>query len=281
MTDFNFDLDNVPEDHASTGELDFIQFQNGQANVPGVIGAGGFFAKAINYSSRLGSKYETIPYTFNNGDTELGFMFPTLNFAVLADVMVWTTGGGDRGPFKRYHDYVDGANSFYQVYALIKEFGDTVPVVLRLHGKTKTVGWKDAIKDFRGKIIRPVAASKKRNIPDYIFWCPVSAGPVQVIQVHNTRVTPPILAIDDFGDMKAVLGQLYIGPELQSTIVNSLWDEAQEWKDGVLNFRDGLEETQEIQNPAFGGPLPPQMPAPDFGGPAPAGIPELDNEIPF
>ena len=248
----------LPQDLARQFEPNWFQFLFGLQNVPGPLGQGGFFAKASAFSAKLDGKADLMSYTFSTGDTEQGYFFPVLHLCVLADALLWKDKEGHW-----FDNYQPGCTSELRVYCLVREFGDYEPVVLKMGGYARSVGFDATRKDFANHIINPVSAAKKQSIPGYMFWMPVKAGPGQMVGNGDkkSRATPPTLALDlPIKDKKAVLADLYVGQELVSVITGALWAEAKKWK-----------ETQYKPAPqsAFDD-LPPEMPAP-----------EDDNDVPF
>ena len=239
----------LPQDLSRKFEPNWFQFLFGLQNVPGPLGQGGFFAKASAFSAKLDGKAEPMSYTFSTGDTEQGYFFPVLHLCVLADALLWKDKEGNW-----FEKYQPGCTSELRVYCLVREFGDYEPVVLKMGNKARSVGFDATRRDFTNHIIAPVSAAKKRNIPGYMFWMPVKAGPGQMVGNGDkkSRATPPTLALDlPIADKKATLSDLYIGAELASIIAGALHQEAANWQ--KAQYKPQETETQDLSQ------LPPEV----------------------
>lgn len=238
-------IDIIDEGHVDQGSLPpLIQWHRGDFKDQNeVLNKGGFILPTERYTS---PNHSSITITFNDGSTDDVYAFKGLHLAVVDRRKQWFVGKGQDKRLVTTYTEGQQAWSRTQLWAMVKELGNQEFILT--FSSTNSVGIEQAIKDFRQNILRPITAQIKKQLPLYVVWMPVMAGPRKDFKKHNTYSTPPQLGVTKLPLSSEFLEKLYI-PNHDVELVKratELYPEVQKWAKG-----ERQDDREEMTPPNF------------------------------
>lgn len=231
----------APEDHATEIPISTVQWLNGLGpafkQVSPLLASGGWEFPLQLFGNVFGESQPVlqVPHGINKDILEDGYILPCIHVAILESRFIWEKGTGASKEYS--YRYQEGYRGRLNIYALVKELGNTDPVLLTLHG-TVTGFFKATTKSHLNQVVRCANRyGQGRRFPQYLFWAPIAVGEKEEVGTSITNsVTPPVPAWDeaaftgdDPGKIAQAMQDLYIGEELRDLITNQLYDEAIAW----------------------------------------------------
>jgi len=275
MSDSFFDQDfgYVPEDQAEAVLPPLIQWRRGDLqNEDERLKAGCFQLPVERYGLD-----DVDPVDVLHGSKTIpSYLFKGLHVAVIGWRKDWFTGRGEDMRRVTTYDPNVRAWSRTQAWVLVKQLGNAQ--FMLTFSRSNSMGFEDALNQFRQTVIGPASQKARRAFPVYSFWMPVGVGDVREFKEQGTYATPPKLYLTP-PVKEETLKDLYIGPDLVGVCKElypqvKVWAERKYGKDEVTG--DDEAEFDDNGHNQAGPPPPPEPPANDVA-PVYAG----DGEIPF
>lgn len=274
MSFLDQDFDYIPEDQAEVILPPLIQWRRGDLQSEDKRLNKGCFQLPIERYTIEGQEPVDVQHI---SSVVPSYLFGKLHVAVLGWRKDWFVGRGENRRRQTSYDPNVTAWSRIQAWVYVKELAGQFMLTFN---SSNSIGFEDALNQFRSTVIGPAGQKAKVTFPLYAFWMPIGPGEKKTFKKQGTYATPPAIYLrPPISD--ETLEKLFVGKENVEQF-KGLWPQVNEWATRKFGEDDDVQDEEESFADNGSQPPPRVQAEPEWPEPQQNGPPALsEGEIPF